>query len=78
MTAQTTKTRAAYLVKQDARKRYSFGTVWSQAVAAGEVTDKAKLVAHGVKLKAGRKYDLSKLKFDTLLAKVQKALAASA
>jgi len=75
---ETTKARAAYLVQRDARKRFSFGKVWTEAVKAGEVSDKDKLVAHGVKLKAGRKYDLSKLRFETLLAKVQAKLSASA
>ena len=74
----TAKARAAYLVQRDARKRFSFGKVWTEAVKAGEVSDKDKLVAHGVKLKAGRKYDLSKLRFETLLAKVQAKLSASA
>lgn len=73
MTAVQNK--AAYLVKQDARVRYSFGPVWIQAVKDGKVTDQAKLVAHAVKLKAGRKSDLKKVKFATLLGKVQKALA---
>ena len=73
--AQTeVQARAAYLVQRDARKRFTFGKVWNQAVKDGKVTDQAKLVAHAVKLKAGRKYDLNKLKFETLLAKVQKAL----
>ena len=76
-TAQTeVQARAAYLVQRDARKRFTFGKVWNQAVVEGKVTDQAKLVAHAVKLKAGRKYDLNKLKFETLLHKVQKALAA--
>lgn len=73
-----TKPLAAYKVKQNGRTRYSFGKVWTQNVADGKVSDKAKLVAHAVKLKAGRKSDLAKLKFDTLLAKVQKALASAA
>lgn len=67
--------KAAYLQKQDARKRFSFGKVWIQAVLAGKVSDKDKLVAHAVKLKAGRKSDLKKVKFDTLLGKVQRALS---
>ena len=70
------KPKAAYLVQRDARTKFTFGKVWSQAVLDGKVQDKAKLVAHAVKLKAGRKYDLNKLKFETLLAKVQKALEA--
>jgi hypothetical protein len=76
--ATEVKARAAYLIQRDARKRFSFGKVWEAAVQKGEVTDKDKLVAHAVKLKAGRKYDLKKLKFETLLAKVQKALSAEA
>lgn len=70
---QTTTTKAE--AQRAARKRFSFGKVWNAAVMAGKVTDKNKLVAQAVKLKAGRKYDLNKLKFETLLAKVQKALA---
>ena len=69
---------AKYLQQQAARTRFSFGKVWNTAVMAGNVTDKNKLVAHAVKLKAGRKYDLSKLKFATLLAKVQAKLVAEA
>ncbi len=74
-TAVEAKPRAAYLVQRDARKRFTFGKVWTAAVAAGTVSDKDKLVAHAVKLKAGRKSDLTKLRFETLLAKVQKAIA---
>ena len=72
---QVSKAKAAYLVQREARTRFTFGKVWNQAVVEGTVTDKQKLVAHAVKLKAGRKYDLNKLKFETLLQKVQKALA---
>lgn len=68
---------AKYKVAQQARKRFSFGNVWLNAVLAGVVTDKDKLVAHAVALKVGRKWDLNKLKFDTLLNKVQTALLAS-
>ena len=76
MTQDTqTQARAAYLVQRDARKRFSFGPTWTAAVTAGTVTDKDKLVAHAVKVKAGRKSDLSKLRFTTLLAKVQAKLA---
>lgn len=72
-TATATATKAE--AQRAARKRFSFGKVWNAAVLAGKVTDKNKLVAQAVKLKAGRKYDLNKLKFETLLAKVQKALS---
>ena len=77
VTVQTEKAKAAYLVQREARTRFTFGKVWTQAVVDGKVSDKQKLVAHAVKLKAGRKYDLNKLKFETLLAKVQKALEAA-
>lgn len=73
--SQVQTTKAAYLVKRDARTRFSFGKVWTAAVQAGKVSDKDKLVAHAIKLKAGRASDLKKLKFETLLSKVQKALA---
>jgi hypothetical protein len=75
--SQSTQT-AVKVIVQDVRSRYSFGKVWTAAVVAGEVTSKNqdKLVAHAVKLKAGRKHDLSKLKFATLLTKVQAKLVA--
>jgi hypothetical protein len=69
------KTTATYLVKQAARQRFSFGPAWNKAVLDGQVKDVNKLVAHAVKLKAGRKSDLKKLKFATLLNKVQSKLA---
>lgn len=75
VTQTQVKSIAKYLEQRAARKRFSFGKVWTAAVIAGDVTDKDKLVAHAVKLKAGRKYDLSKLKFETLLGKVQAKLA---
>jgi hypothetical protein len=58
-----------------ARKRFSFGPVWTNAVMAGKVTDVAKLVAHAKALKLGSTSDLQRLKFDTLLNKVSTALA---
>jgi hypothetical protein len=57
------------------RKRFSFGPVWAASVLAGKAKDFDKLVAHGVKLKVGAKSDLRRLKFETLLGKVQTALA---
>lgn len=60
--------------QQAARKRFSFGAVWSKAVIAGTVKDHDKLVAHGVKLKVGSKSSLKTLKFETLLGKVADAL----
>ena len=74
--AVAVKPKAAYLVQRDNRKRFSFGPAWMNAVLGGVVNDKDKLVAHAIKLKVGRKSDLSKLKFATLLAKVQNALSA--
>jgi len=76
-TATEVKMTKAELQRQ-ARKRFSFGKVWTAAVVAGNVTDRAKLVEHAVKLKAGKSYDLKQLRFETLLAKVQKALEAQA
>ena len=69
------KTKAAYLIQRENRKSFTFGKVWNKAVQEGKVTDKQKLVAQAVKLKVGRKWDMNKLKFETLLMKVQKALA---
>ena len=69
------KVKAAYLIQREARKSFTFGKVWNKAVQEGKVTDKQKLVAQAVKLKVGRKWDMNKLKFETLLMKVQKALA---
>jgi hypothetical protein len=80
MNTQTTQvaTPAKYLVQQAARQRFSFGPAWNKAVLAGDVKDVNKLVAHAVKLKTGKKSDLKKVKFATLLAKVQKVLASQA
>lgn len=72
---QIDKPKAAYLIQRDARKRYSFGQVWINSVIGGQVSDTDKLIAHAVKLKTGSKSDLRRLKFETLLTKVQKALA---
>jgi len=69
------KAKAAYLVKQDNRKRFSFGKVWNAAVLEGKVADRAKLVEQGFKLKVARsRSDVRKLKFETLLARVQAKL----
>jgi len=68
---------AKYKAQRAQRTRYSFnGNGWLNKILAGNVDDHAKLVAHAVKLKVGRKYDLSKLRQDTLIAKVQAALTA--
>ena len=66
-----TKPVAKYLQAQAARTRFSFGKVWTATVLEGNVKDHAKLVAHAVHLKAGKKSDLKRLKFETLLSKVQ-------
>ena len=68
---------ATYKAKQDARKRFSFGNTWMCIVLSGVVQDRAKLVAHGVKLGLGTAYNLSVLKHETLVARVQTALMAS-
>lgn len=65
-----------YIKQRAARKRYSFGPAWLNAVLGGVVNDKDKLIAHAVKLKVGAKSDVSKLKFETLLEKVQNAIYA--
>ena len=69
------KVKAAYLIQRENRKSFTFGKVWNKAVQEGKVSDQQKLVAQAVKLKVGRKWDMNKLKFETLLMKVQKALA---
>ena len=69
------KAKAAYLIQRENRKSFTFGKVWNKAVQEGKVSDQQKLVAQAVKLKVGRKWDMNKLKFETLLMKVQKALA---
>ena len=76
MTA-TTKT-----VSADKAARFSFkGKAWIASIAAqsGIVTKPAnhpKLIAHAISLKVGAPSDLRKLKQETLVAKVAKALAA--
>jgi hypothetical protein len=74
---ETTKPARGTKVKDQmaARKRFSFGPVWTNAVMSGKVTDTAKLVAHAKALKLGSASDLQRLKFDTLLSKVSTALA---
>lgn len=67
---------AKYLQQQASRKRFSFGPVWNKAVIEGNITDTNKLVAQAVKLKCGKKSDLKRIKFSTLLAKVQAKLIA--
>jgi len=74
-TSSSNKPMAAYLVQRSKRTRYSFGSVWTEAVKEGTVSDKDKLLAHAVKLKVGTKSALKNLRMETLLAKVQKALA---
>ena len=79
MNAQVATTvKAAYLVQQDNRKRFSFGKVWNLAVLAGNVADRAKLVEQGFKLKVARnRSDVRKLAPTTLLARVQAKLTAA-
>lgn len=74
-TSSSNKPKAAYLVQREARKRFSFGNAWKNAVLDGRVNDKDKLVAHALKLKvAGSKSKLRQLRMETLLSKVQSAL----
>jgi hypothetical protein len=73
-TAEQAVKKAKYLLQRETRQRFSFGNAWTNAVLGGVVSDKDKLVAHAVKLKVGAKSDLTRLKFETLLAKVQNAL----
>lgn len=76
--AQTSEfERAAYLLQRDGRKKCTFGKVWKSHVIAGTITDRVKLVEHAFKLKLGKsRYDLKKLKYETLLGKVQAVLIA--
>ncbi|WP_407305417.1 hypothetical protein [Acinetobacter sp.] len=67
-----------YLAQQAARKSFTFGPVWNAAVLGGNVKDFDKLVAQAAKLKVGKKSDLRRTKFATVLAKVQKVLAVQA
>lgn len=65
-----------YLVQREKRERFSFGNTWLNAVLAGFVTDKEKLVAHGVQVKAGTKEELEALTIDEMLPIVQAAIYA--
>ena len=64
------------VAQRAARKRFSFGPVWNASVIAGTATDVAKLVEQAVKLKAGSRSDLKKLKLATLRSKVAAKLQA--
>lgn len=70
------QTKAA--AQQAARTTFYFGPVWNAAVLAGKVEDFDKLVAQAVKLKCGKKSDLKRTKFQTVLTKVQRVLALAA
>lgn len=70
------KTTPKYIAQREARQRYSFGNTWLNAVLAGVVTDKAKLVAHGVHVKAGTEAELAALPMEALITKVQDAIYA--
>jgi hypothetical protein len=69
---------AKYLIQRAKRQRYSFGPTWTSAVVEGKVSDHDKLVAHAVKLKVAQRSTAKKLRFETLLAKVQQKLSAGA
>lgn len=78
-TATTAETTTPKSVAQRAsRKRFSFGPVWNKSVIEGKATDVAKLVEQAVKLKAGSRSDLKKLKLVTLRAKVAAKLQTEA
>jgi len=77
MTEATVATTPKSVAARAARKRFSFGKVWNAAVVAGKATDVAKLVEQGVRLKAGSRSDLKKLKLATLRAKVAAKLQAA-
>lgn len=72
------KTTPKYLAQQAARTNFTFGPVWNAAVLGGNVKDFDKLVAQATKLKVGKKSDLKRTKFQTVLAKVQRVLAVAA
>lgn len=74
--APVVKTTPKYIAQREARQRYSFGNTWLNAVLAGVVTDKAKLVAHGVHVKAGTEAELAALPMEALITKVQDAIYA--
>ena len=75
-TAETTTPKS--VAQRASRKRFSFGPVWNKSVIEGKATDVAKLVEQAVKLKAGSRSDLKKLKLATLRAKVAAKLQAEA
>lgn len=75
--AGNSEARAKYLVQRANRQRYSFGPVWNKAVLEGKVSDHDKLIAQAVKLKVAQRYAAKKLRFETLLAKVQAKLSSS-
>lgn len=77
MTTQT-KPVAKYLQQRAKRTRFSFGPAWVNNILGGAVNDKDKLVAHAIKLKVGRRSNLTKLAFPTLLTKVQNKLMTDA
>jgi hypothetical protein len=77
-TVAATATTPKSVAQRASRKRFSFGPVWNASVIAGTATDVAKLVEQAVKLKAGSRSDLKKLKLVTLRTKVAAKLEAQA
>lgn len=75
-TTVTATTTPKSVIQRAARKRFSFGPVWNQAVVDGKVTDFEKLLAQALSLRVGAKSDLRKLKLATLRAKVAAKLEA--
>jgi len=74
----TVNTTPKSVAQRASRKRFSFGPTWNAAVIAGKATDADKLLAQAVKLKAGAKSDLKKLKLVSLRTKVAAKLQAAA
>jgi hypothetical protein len=53
-----------------ARKRFSFGPVWSREVIRGTITDHEKLIVHAVNLCVGPKSEVKELEMEVLRQKV--------
>ena len=65
-----------YVLQREKRQRFSFGTVWCNAVLNGTAKDKAKLVAHGIKLEVASAKELQAMDLETLISRVQGGIKA--
>lgn len=74
MTKTAKKTVAPIVKDAPAVRGYYFGDVWKRNVIEGRARDHGKLIEHGVRLGVGQRWYLERLKFDTLLERVGKAL----